>query len=64
VFVFFQFFLDAGKPMKGVPAFFVATILIAGLLGELVARFYSEPLNRILRRRFHEEELASRSISS
>jgi peptidoglycan/LPS O-acetylase OafA/YrhL len=63
VFAFFQLFLNAGKPMKGVPVFFVATILIAGLLGELVARFYSEPLNRKLRRH-HEEALANRSISS
>jgi peptidoglycan/LPS O-acetylase OafA/YrhL len=54
VFGLFHIFLIAGKPMKGVPAFFVATIMLAGLLGELVARFYSEPMNRWLRNRWGE----------
>jgi peptidoglycan/LPS O-acetylase OafA/YrhL len=54
VFGLFHLFLIAGKPMKGVPAFFVATILLAGLLGELVARFYSEPMNHWLRNRWGE----------
>jgi len=38
--------------MKMVPALFVAVILFAGLLGELVARGYSEPMNRWLRNRW------------
>lgn len=46
---FFSLFLAAGKPMKYVPPLFLAVILIAGLLGELVARGYSEPINRWLR---------------
>jgi peptidoglycan/LPS O-acetylase OafA/YrhL len=50
VFAFFQLFMNAGKPMKGVPILFIATILVSGLVGEVVARFYSEPLNRLLRR--------------
>lgn len=45
VFVFFQLFLDAGKPMRAVPVFFIATIVVSTLLGEAVARLYSEPLN-------------------
>jgi peptidoglycan/LPS O-acetylase OafA/YrhL len=49
---FFSLFVAANKPMKGVPALFVIVILIAGLLGELVARIYSEPINRWLRTRW------------
>lgn len=49
VFGFFGLFLDAGKPMRLVPVFFVATILVAGALGAVVSRFYSEPMNRYLR---------------
>jgi peptidoglycan/LPS O-acetylase OafA/YrhL len=55
VFAFFQLFLEAGKPMKAAPALFIAVIPIAGLLGSLVARFYSEPMNRTLRKRFGED---------
>ena len=50
VFGLFGLFLDAGKPMPLVPLFFLSTILIAGPLGAAVARFYSEPMNRLLRR--------------
>ena len=46
VFGFFHFFLLTGKPMWAVPVLFVTVILVAGVLGELVARFYSEPMNR------------------
>lgn len=49
VFALFGLFLDAGKPMRLVPVLFIATILIAGLLGAAVARFYSDPMNRRLR---------------
>lgn len=49
VFGFFGLFLDAGKPMRLVPVFFVATILVAGALGAAVSHFYSEPMNRYLR---------------
>jgi peptidoglycan/LPS O-acetylase OafA/YrhL len=52
VFACLQMFLTAGKPMAAVPVFFIAAILISGIFGELVARFYSEPLNRLLRKRF------------
>jgi peptidoglycan/LPS O-acetylase OafA/YrhL len=49
VFALFGLFLDLGKPMGGVPVFFVTVIVAAGLLGNVVARFYSEPMNRFLR---------------
>jgi peptidoglycan/LPS O-acetylase OafA/YrhL len=52
VFALFDLFLKAGKPIRGVPALFIAVIVIAGLLGEVVARFFSDPMNRLLRRRF------------
>jgi peptidoglycan/LPS O-acetylase OafA/YrhL len=49
VFGLFDLFLDAGKPMRLVPALFVSTILISGLLGAAVSGLYSEPANRFLR---------------
>jgi peptidoglycan/LPS O-acetylase OafA/YrhL len=52
VFTFFYLFLMAGKPMWAVPALFATAILFAVLLGEFVARFYSEPMNRWLRNRW------------
>jgi peptidoglycan/LPS O-acetylase OafA/YrhL len=55
VFVLFDAFVSAGKPLRGVPALFVSTLLMAGLLGELVARIYSEPMNRLLRKRWGED---------
>jgi peptidoglycan/LPS O-acetylase OafA/YrhL len=52
VFVLFRFFLIAGKRMSLVPALFIVVIIVAGLLGEAAARFYSEPLNRLIRKRW------------
>jgi peptidoglycan/LPS O-acetylase OafA/YrhL len=52
VFALFQLFVTRGAPMIGVPALFLVVILLSGLLGELVARFYSEPANRFLRERW------------
>ena len=54
VFASFRLFMAAGGPMAGVPILFIAVILIAGLLGEWVARVFSEPMNRLLRQRFGE----------
>lgn len=51
VFGFFALFLDAGAPMRLVPVFFIAAILVAGVLGAAVAISYSEPMNRFLRSR-------------
>jgi peptidoglycan/LPS O-acetylase OafA/YrhL len=52
VFALFGLFKSAGRQLGAVPAFFIGVILISGLLGELVARFYSEPMNRRIRRAF------------
>jgi peptidoglycan/LPS O-acetylase OafA/YrhL len=52
VFGAFGLFVRAGKPMWGVSALFIGAIVAAGLLGEVVARFYSEPLNRLIRERW------------
>jgi peptidoglycan/LPS O-acetylase OafA/YrhL len=62
VFGLFQLFVLAGKPMKAVIPLFVTVVVVAGLLGEVVARYYSEPLNRLLRKRFGGAE--SRSLIS
>jgi peptidoglycan/LPS O-acetylase OafA/YrhL len=51
VFTFFDLFLHAGKPMRGVPALFIITILVAAFLGAAVANVYSEPANRFIRRK-------------
>jgi peptidoglycan/LPS O-acetylase OafA/YrhL len=51
VFTLFDLFLRMGHPMRLVPVLFVATILVSGLLGALVAGVYSEPMNRRLRSR-------------
>jgi peptidoglycan/LPS O-acetylase OafA/YrhL len=59
VFAFFDLFVWMGKPMKMVPALFVLTVIVAFLLGELVASLYSEPMNRLLRRRWGERKLGS-----
>lgn len=56
VFAFFDWFKAAGKPMNAVPALFVSTILVSALLGGLVARYYSEPLNAGIRGRAAAEK--------
>src|SRR5258708_5393539 len=45
VFGLFHLFLLAGKSTVAVLALFVTVIFFAALLGEFVARFYSEPMN-------------------
>lgn len=61
VFGLFQVFLIGGKRLSYVPALFGTVILVSGLLGEIVARFYSEPINRFLRKRLGDgpEKLGS-----
>jgi peptidoglycan/LPS O-acetylase OafA/YrhL len=56
VFTLFQLFVAMGQPMRAVPVLFFAVILLSGVLGELVARFYSEPLNRLLRERWEDSK--------
>jgi peptidoglycan/LPS O-acetylase OafA/YrhL len=52
VFTLFDLFVSAGKPFLAVPILFIGSVLIAGLLGELIARCYSDPMNRFLRKRW------------
>lgn len=61
VFAFFDLFVKMGKPMRAVPVLFLTVILFSGLLGALVAHFYSEPMNRWLRKRWGDgpEKLGS-----
>ena len=54
VFAFFAIFLKYGSPLWSVPLLFVATIAGAAAAGDLVARFFSEPLNRMLRERWSD----------
>ena len=49
VFACFGLFVHAGKPLGAVPVLFCAVIVISALLGDLTARFFSEPINRWLR---------------
>jgi peptidoglycan/LPS O-acetylase OafA/YrhL len=54
VFGLFHLFLMADRPMRAVPGLFITVVLLSGLMGELVARFYSEPMNHWLRNRWGE----------
>jgi peptidoglycan/LPS O-acetylase OafA/YrhL len=49
VFALFNTFVALGSPLRLVPVLFVGVIAGAGVLGALVARWYSEPMNRRLR---------------
>jgi peptidoglycan/LPS O-acetylase OafA/YrhL len=51
----FNLFVAANRPMKAVPLLFSAVIFFAGVLGEFVARGFSEPMNRWLRKRWGDE---------
>ena len=50
VFALFNFFVFGGRSLASVPVLFAATIVCSAVLGDLVARYYSEPLNWVLRR--------------
>jgi len=51
VFAMFGIFTKLGSPIRAVPVLFASVILLAGIVGEAVARLYSDPMNRFLRRR-------------
>jgi len=59
VFTFFNLFVSIGKPMIAVPVLFLAVTLISGALGAVAARFYSGPMNRLLRKRSSRGNLGS-----
>jgi hypothetical protein len=52
VMTLFGFFVKAGKPMPVVPVLFISVVLISGVLGAMVARYFSEPMNQLLRNRW------------
>jgi peptidoglycan/LPS O-acetylase OafA/YrhL len=54
VIALYVLFKRLGAPSIGVPALFIGTVLLSGFLGEFVARFCSEPMNRYLRQRWGE----------
>jgi peptidoglycan/LPS O-acetylase OafA/YrhL len=49
VFLFFAIFVKLGSPIWSVPLLFVVTVVVSAATGDLVARFFSEPVNRSLR---------------
>ena len=55
VLLLFKLFLKSGQPTHSVPILFVTVILAAGLFGAAVGLLYSEPMNRLLRKRWGEE---------
>jgi peptidoglycan/LPS O-acetylase OafA/YrhL len=44
-----RIFYDLHQPINSAPLWFLAITVLSGMLGYVVARFYSEPLNRRLR---------------
>jgi peptidoglycan/LPS O-acetylase OafA/YrhL len=54
VLALFSVFVAVGKPMLAVPVLFALVIILAGLVGWIVARSYSEPANRWLRNRWND----------
>jgi hypothetical protein len=65
VFAGFAVFVKYGNPIWSVPLLFVGTVVIAAGLGDLVARSFSEPLNRMLRKSWRDgrRQLAGISIA-
>jgi len=61
VFACFDYFMTTSRSLKLIPALFANTILLAGILGELVGRFHSEPANRWLRS--HLDKTPSSSVN-
>jgi len=51
--------LAIGKPMWFVPVYFILAIVVATLLGDLVAKGYSDRMNAWLRRQWGERKLGS-----
>jgi peptidoglycan/LPS O-acetylase OafA/YrhL len=52
VFAFFDLFVMEGKPIRMIPVLFLLSILVSGVLGEVIAKYFSEPANRWLRAHF------------
>jgi peptidoglycan/LPS O-acetylase OafA/YrhL len=52
VFALFSLFQHIGSPMLAVVPLFIVVTIVAALLGQVVARLYSEPLNAAIRTRW------------
>ena len=52
------------QSINAAPLWFLAATALAGFLGYAVARFYSEPLNHLLRMKFIPEKSATASLSA
>jgi peptidoglycan/LPS O-acetylase OafA/YrhL len=48
----FVAFTSAGNPSNGIVLLFAMVVAFAAMVGEVVARYYSEPMNRYLRDKF------------
>ena len=59
----FGLFLAGGKPMILVPGLFIATVFLAGAAGDIVARYYSEPMNRWLRKTWKDNSEGFDSVT-
>jgi peptidoglycan/LPS O-acetylase OafA/YrhL len=59
VFTLFDLFVSLGKPMVAVPVLFLTVALVSGAFGSLAARCYSDPMNRLLRKRSSRGDLGS-----
>ena len=64
IFVFFDLFVYLGKRMSMVAPFFLNAIVFSAILGIIVSRTYSEPMNRILRRRAKYRAGQSNSVEN
>ena len=58
VFAATRVFISMGLSLRWVLPVYVITLLLAGLAGAFVARYFSEPLNRTLRETFHANRTA------
>jgi len=58
----FRLFLIMNRPVRAVPGMFLAVLLLSGLLGAVVSRSYSEPMNRWLRGRWVKDTTRLGSI--
>ena len=59
LFAFLHLFLALNRPMWCIPLYFLLAIVVATFLGDLVARFYSDPVNAFLRQGWGEGKLGS-----
>jgi peptidoglycan/LPS O-acetylase OafA/YrhL len=55
VFALFALFKPVRASLGAVPILFIGVVLLSSVLGACVARFYSEPMNRRVRRRFETQ---------